>query len=132
MNDLYKIAAQNKTRFSSNRGELTAEQLFDLSLVELNTIGLAIKKKIADLSVESLIEVTKTDPEKKRHENSLAIVMDVIATKQAAAVAEEKRKANSIKRTKLLDELAARDDKALTKASKAELLRQLDALDLEE
>lgn len=129
--DLYKFAVQNKLRFASQRGELTSEQLYDLPLIELNTIGLAVKKRIADLSVESLIEVTKSDPEKKKFEVALDIVKDIIATKQAEVLAAEDRKAKSIKRTKILDALASKEDAALIKASKADLLRQLDALDSE-
>lgn len=135
--DIYKYAAQNRLRFASCRGDLNVEQLFQLPLkdtsdgFDLNTVAKNVSKVLKVTDEESFVDEAKPTPLAKNFTVALEIVKDVIATKQAENQATLDRIERSKKRAKLLDAMAAKDESALAKASKAELQRQLDALDTE-
>ncbi len=134
MEDIYKFATKNALRFPSKRGDLTAEQLFDLPLksqtgFDLDTVARTINAQLKGVSEESFVEDTSADPRKQALAIALAVVKDVIATKQAenrAAVAKTQRVAE---RKKILDAIAAKKDQQLTAASLDDLEKQLAALD---
>lgn len=134
MSDIYKFAAQNALRFPSKRGELTAEQLFDLPLksqtgFDLDTVARTINGQLKGVSEESFVEDTAADPIKKSLAVSLDIVKDVIATKQAENRATLDKARKATERKKILDAMAAKRDQALTAASMEELEKQLAELD---
>ena len=131
---MYKFAAKNKLRFSSVRGDLTAEQLFDLPLkspngFDLNTVAKEINGELKATGEESFVEDTTNDPRREALVVSLEIVKDVIKTKQE----ENSARLNKLKRTeerrKILDALSAKKDQALTAASVEELEKKLAELD---
>jgi hypothetical protein len=126
--NIFETAARKKLRFPSTKGELTAEQLFDLPLVQLDTVARSIHSELKSITEESFIDV-KPDPRRPELETKLEIVKHVIAVKvkeRDDAIAAQERAA---KRRKLLDAIAAKEDEALTTASKEDLLKQLAALD---
>lgn len=132
--DIYKFAAQNALRFPSKRGDLTAEQLFDLPLksqtgFDLDTVARSINGRLKLVSEESFVEDTTADPSRQALAVALDVVKDVIATKQAEnrAAADKARKA--VERKKILDAIAAKKDQSLTAASMEDLEKQLAALD---
>lgn len=132
--DIYKFAAQNALRFPSKRGDLTAEQLFDLPLksqtgFDLDTVARSINGRLKLVSEESFVEDTTADPSRQALAVALDVVKDVIATKQAEnrAAADKTRKA--VERKKILDAIAAKKDQSLTAASMEDLEKQLAALD---
>jgi len=133
--DIYKFAAQNCLRFSSSRGSLSVENLFQLDLdkardgCDLNTIGLAIKNQLKTLGEDSLVETKAENPAKKALEVALEIVKDVIKTKQEAAAAAEQRQHKMQLRMKLLDAIDAKENEKLTTASIDDLKKQLEALE---
>jgi len=131
---MYKFAAQNRLRFESIRGELTAEQLFDLPLksnsgFDLDTIARGVNAELKAMAEESFVETTTANPRKKALEVSLEIVKDVIKTKQDANAARLSRAKRIEERRKILDALAAKKDQALTAASVDELEKKLAELD---
>lgn len=134
MSDIYKIAAQTGLRFSTNRGDITVEQLFHLPLksqsgCDLDTTARTINNELKSVTEESFVEEAKPDPRKTQLEVSLAVVKDVIATKQAENAAELAKIHRSAERKKLLDAIAAKKDAALTTASMEELEKKLAELD---
>ena len=134
MSDIYKFAAQTKLRFPSKRGELTAEQLFELPLksatgFDLDTVAKAINAQLKDASEESFVEADSVSPEKRRLAVALDVVKDVIKTKQEENKAVRDRAERAAKRKQLLDAIAAKKDQALTAASLEDLEKQLTALD---
>lgn len=48
-------ASKKKLRFATSKGELSTEQLWDLSLTSLDTIAKAVNKRIKDSEEESFI-----------------------------------------------------------------------------
>lgn len=134
MSEAYKFAAQNRLRFPSKRGDLTAEDLFQLPLkstsgFDLDTVAKGINSQLKGASEESFVEDTTADPRRESLKVALEVVKDVIATRQAenrAALAKTQRAAD---RKKILDAIAAKKDDALTKASLEELEKKLTELD---
>lgn len=53
---MYKEALQKKLRFKTNKGMITTEDLFDLSLQNLNTLAIMLDKKISEAPKKSFIE----------------------------------------------------------------------------
>lgn len=136
MSDIYKFAAQNKLRFASNRGGsgLTIEQLFELPLksptgLDLDNVAKIVNTELKSMTEESFVEDASINPRKVALEIGLAICKDVIATKQAENAAHRAKIDRAEKRRKILDAINAKDDAALTTATKEELEKQLAALD---
>lgn len=132
--EIYKIAAQKGIRFPSNRGDLTVEQLFSLSLrsgdgFDLDIVARTINNDLKGLTEESFVEDTRSNPRKTELEVSLEIVKDVIKTKQAEQQAALNRSQKAIERKKILDAMSQKKDAALTTASLEELEQKLAALE---
>lgn len=132
--DIYKFAAQNKLAFPSRRGELTVSDLFDLPLksttgFDLDTVAKAINTQLKGVTEESFVAEAVADPKQELLATALAVVKDVIATKQAENKAAREKAERAVERRKLLDAIAAKKDAALTAASMDELEKKLAALD---
>lgn len=131
--DIYKFAAQNKLVFSSIRGNLSVDQLFDLPLTsragfDLDTVAKNINAELKSESEESFVN-TSSNPRKKTLEVALEIVKDVIATKQEANAALLARQQRAEERKKILDAIGAKKDQQLSQASLEELEKKLSELD---
>lgn len=125
---IFETAARKKFRFPSNKGELTAEQLFDLPLVQLDGVARTVHGELKSITEESFIDV-KPDPRRPELETKLEVVKHVIAVKVKERDDSIKAQERTAQRRKLLDAIARKDDEALTTASKEDLLKQLADLD---
>ena len=130
--NLHEYAARNKLRFASPRGELTAEQLWDVPLrsrddFNLNAVAKAANKAWKDISEESFVETAKT-PEHVRRETALEVVKHVIDAKLLEEEVAKKRADNKIEKEKLLEILAEKQDGKLSELSEKELRRRIAAL----
>lgn len=129
--DIYKFAAQKRLRFSSVKGDLTAEQLFDLPLksqtgsADLDTVARTINNELKGLDQESFVDVGISSPRKQLLENALAIVKDVIKTKQDANAADLLRRDNRERKQKLLAILERKEDEKLSATSIEDIKKQL-------
>ncbi|WP_192246171.1 hypothetical protein [Mesorhizobium silamurunense] len=137
--DIFEIAARRKFRFPSAKGELTVEQLWDLPLVagspitrdvkvDLDTVARSINAELKGVTEESFVNINP-DPRKGEFTAKLDIVKHIISAKQAEAAAAKTAAERAEKRRKLVDAIASKDDEALTKASKEDLLKQLEEMD---
>lgn len=124
----FKIAARRKTRFPSNRGDLTAEQLYDLNLGTLDSIARLINGELRSLTEDSFVEV-KPDPRKGHLSDALELVKEIIADKVADRDRAEKRAKKASLKQAIGEALARKKNEELTSASAEELQKQLDALD---
>ena len=77
---IYKIAASSKLRFASSKGQLTVEDLFDLSLPNLDALAKTVRRELKYAEEEESFIETKS-PENTVLELKLEILKDVIATK---------------------------------------------------
>ena len=133
--DIFAFATRHKLRFQSARGELTAEQLWDVPLrttgssdgFNLNSVAKTANKAWRDISEESFVATAQT-PEHVRREIALEVVKYVIDVKITEEDNAKTRAANRIEKEKLLAILAEKQDGKLSELSEKELQRRIAAL----
>ncbi|MBN7759739.1 hypothetical protein JYP52_01205 [Nitratireductor aquibiodomus] len=128
--NIFETATRKKLRFPSNKGELTAEQLWDLPLTSLDTIARQINQDLKAVSEEGFINV-KPDPRKPDLETKLEVLKHIIAVRLKAVEDAKSASARSEKRRKLAEALANKEEQDLAQLSKEEILKQLEELDTE-
>ena len=124
---MYKTALKEGYLYKTSRGMATTQDLFDLSLENLNTVGQSIIANIEQDGKTSLISTNVTNPTNAR---KLEIVKDIIADKLAEKAAKIDAKAKAEKKRKLLEILSRKQDASLEAKTEAELLSELQALDM--
>jgi hypothetical protein len=132
MNDLFITASRRKFRYSSERGDLTTEQLWELPLVSkngfnLNTVAVSVNTELKGLAQESFVEVS-SNPRRKDLEDMLEVVKHIIHVKQAESKAASDRVAKAALKRKLQDAIEAKEGQALLGSSLEDLKAQLEAL----
>ena len=109
--NLFEQASRDKLRFSTNKGDLTVEQLWDLPLqstrggLSLDAVARSVNAKLKAVSEESFVSTTN-NPEKAAHERALDILKHIIAVRQeenAQKRTEAERKAEKERLLSLLD-----------------------------
>ena len=122
MADLFKVAAKKKYRFNF-KGQITTEDLWDLSVEDLDKIYKNLKSQQKNASEESLLQtVSKEDRElSNKIEIIKTIVMDKLAAKERAMKAAEKKAQNQ----RILEIMADKQDAALKEKSIDELQAML-------
>lgn len=124
---MYKKASKLKLRFSTSKGNLSTEDLWDLSLEQLDAIAVKLDEQIEKSPRKSFIKTASKVNETL--ELKFAIVKDVIDTKMAEQAARENQQAKSAQRQKLLELIAEKEDSELKGKSTDELRKMLDELD---
>ncbi len=132
-NTMFETATRSKIRFTSPRGELSTEQLWDVPLRSKDGFNLDAVAKAANAALKALTEEsfvsTERTPAHAKAELTLELVKYVIATKLAEEAAAAKRAENRAEREKLLAILAEKQAGKLTELSEKELQRRINALD---
>lgn len=118
----FKLASQQKLRFQTNKGLLSVEQLWDLSLEDLDALAVSLETEHKESSKKSFI--VKTSAKDKTAKLRFDVVLDVLNTKveaEQAALAERERKANN---EKIIGIIADKQDESL----KGKSIKQLEAM----
>ena len=123
---MYKYAAKQSLRYDTARGTLNTEDLFGLSLADLDVLAKSLNRQIKEADEESFIKpvTANTMPLKV----SFEIVKDVIATKIADQEAAEKRIETRKKKQRIMELIAQKQDEALSDKSEEDLKKMLDEL----
>lgn len=126
MENIFEFASRHRLRFSY-KGSISTEDLWNLSLTELDSIFKMLNKQFKTSQEESLLE-TKSK-ENKDLEVKIAIVKYIVAAKQKEA--EEKLQAEERKKRKqkIMEVMEARKDKKLEEMSDEELVKELASLE---
>lgn len=108
--NLFEYATRNKIRFSTERGYLTVEDLWDLPLtstrgLSLDQVGRDLRKAIREHEEESLVEVY--NPIENEMTIMFNIVKHIIDTKQQENL-NRKNKAEKDLKIKKLEEILVR------------------------
>ncbi len=124
MSDLFKVASRKKYRFNY-KGVISVEDLWDLSVEELDSIYKKLKAQQKNNNEESLLQsVTKEDKELANKIDIIkTIVVDKLAAKERALKAAEKKAQNQ----RILEILADKKDAALKEKSIEELQAMITA-----
>ena len=117
----FKYAAKKQLRFPF-RGMISVEDLFNLSLVDLDSIYKSLKKQQKNSAEESLIEKTVQDTEL---EVKLAIIKEIFDDKKAAQDKAKKAMEKKAKAQRILEIMSKKQDEALQNMSEDELKAQL-------
>lgn len=123
---MYKKASKLKLRFTSSRGNLGVEDLWDLSLEQLDAIAVKLDEQIEKSPRKSFIKTTNKNNEVL--ELKFSIVKDIIETKLAEKADAEDQQSKNAKRQKILELLEKKRETALERKSEEELLKMLDEL----
>jgi hypothetical protein len=124
---MYKKALRTKLRFSTTKGKLTTEDLFDLSLTDLNNLAISLDKKLSETPRKSFI--SDIAPDTQEDELRFNIVKDVITLKLAERNAAQNAKAKAAEKAQLLEILHRKKNEALENLSVAEIEAKLASLE---
>ena len=121
--DLRNVCAHNKDRNITNA---TVEDLWDLSLEQLDPIAINLSKRLKESQTESFIKTrTKDTTELELKFNIVKHIIDVKLQEQEERTVAAEKKA---KRQKILDLMAKKQDAELESKSYEELAKELEAL----
>lgn len=117
--NIFEYITRNATRFPY-KGSISVEELWQLSVTELDKIYKVLnKKKKVEAEEESLLSTKSAADEEL--EVQIAVIKHIVAVKLAEKDARDKAKANKEQRQKLLEIKARRQEEALENLSDAEL-----------
>jgi hypothetical protein len=123
---IFEKATRMKLRFTTTKGKLITEDLWDLNLKQLNTLAKSLNKELKE-SKESdfLEEENKEDIVLKL---KFDIVLYILNTKKAELNEHKDFVLKKANKAKLLDILAKKQDAALENLSEEELKKKIDEL----
>lgn len=127
--DIFKQATKLKLRFSSVRGDLTVEDLWDLPLtsksnLSLDGVGKPIQKALRESDEDSLVAVPTTS---KNELNSLrlAIIKEIISVKQEENLTKQNQAAIESQKALLKQALASKKVDEINSLSVEEIEKRL-------
>lgn len=123
---MFETAARTKMRFPF-RGQISTEDLFDLSVEDLDTIFKSLNSQLKQVNEESLLQA-KTDHDKEL-DTKIEIIKHIVATKITESNARIQAKERKEKKDKILEILASKQEESLQNKSQEELIEMLNALD---
>lgn len=124
--NIFEVAVRNKMRFPY-KGLISVEDLWDLPVVNLDTIFKALNSQLKQAKEESLLDV------KSKQDQELDIKIEIIKHIVKVKVEEEQEKLQAKekreKRQKIMGILATKEDQDLENKSPEELKKMLHELD---
>lgn len=121
--NIFEYAVRNKIRFPF-KGMISVEDLWDLSLENLDSIYKTLNKQIKQSEEESLL-ITKTSVDTEL-EIQIAIVKYIVSVKLEEQEAREKVAAKKAQKQKIMSIIATKEDEALQNRSVEELRKMLE------
>ena len=125
MENIFEIATRTKMRFPF-KGQISVEDLWDLSVKDLDAIYKTLNAQAKKSQEESLL-TTKTK-EDETISVQIEIVKYIVTTKLAEAEAVKKSIELKEKKQKIMKIMSAKQDEALHNMSVDELQKMLDSL----
>ena len=124
--NIFEVAVRSKMRFPF-RGLVSTEDLWDLTVEDLDTIFKALNGQIKQVKEESLLNNrTKED---KILDTKIEIIKYIVSIKLAELELKLKEKENKAKKQKILSILSVKQDEEIQNKSVDELTAMLNDLD---
>jgi hypothetical protein len=123
--NIFEYAVRNKIRFPF-KGMISVEDLWDLSLANLDSIYKALNKQVKQSEEESLL-VTKNNVDTEL-EVQIAIVKHIVSIKLEEKEAREKAVAKNAQKQKIMAIIATKEDEELHNSSVDDLRKMLEEL----
>ena len=124
--NLFEIASRNRYRFATNRGNVTTEDLWDLSLEDLDASYKGYAAQLKTATEDSLLTPATENTEA---ENKRDLLVFVVRTKQADAEKRTQAKLRRQQAARVRELIANTHDEALAGKSAEELHGLLAALE---
>lgn len=122
---LFQTACFTRYRFDTQIGQLSTEEVCQLSLTQLNTLAKSLNKQVKELEEEDFINNLQSN---HHLANKFEIVKFVIQHKLDLRQKAEDEEAKESRKRKILEILAEKEDSTLTEMSKEDLLKELNSL----
>ena len=123
--NIFEYASRNKVRFPF-KGMISVEDLWDLSLTNLDSIYKTLNKQVKQSEEESLLS-TKASVDTEL-EVQIAIVKHIVSVKLVEKEAAEKASAKKAQKQKIMSIIATKENEALQNSSIDDLKKMLDEL----
>lgn len=124
--NIFEYAVRNKVRFPF-KGMISVEDLWDLSVTNLDSIYKTLNKQVKQSEEESLLTTkTSVDTELKIQ---IDIIKYIVSVKLEEQEAREKAATKKAQKQKIMDIIASKEDEALQNSSVDDLKKMLDKLD---
>lgn len=123
--NLFEGAARAKYRFPY-KGLITAEDLWDLSLQDLDRVFKALNAEAKQTQEESLLKVK--DEHSEILERKIEIVKHIVAVKQAEIAAVKEAADRKAQKQRIMEIIAKKEDDALASMSLEDLKKMADGM----
>lgn len=120
---MFKQASKMKLRFATSKGNLSVEDLWDLNLITLDKLAVALDEEISKSPRKSFI--AETTPENEVAKLKLDILKDIIKTKMEEKNKKDAEKQRLSEKNKLLEILAKKQNESLENLSIEELQKRI-------
>ena len=124
---MFEKASRLKFRFPTARGHVSTEDLWDMSLPQLNVVAKDLNKNVKESKEEDFLEV-KSD-EDTLAKSQFDIVIHIMNVKKDEQKARLGAAAKKVERDKLLDILSRKQAGALESLSVEEIQKKLQELE---
>lgn len=124
--NMFEVATRTKMRFPF-KGMVSAEDLWDLSVQNLDKVFKTLNSQRKEAQEESLLNVKSSEDEVL--DTQIAIVKYIVSVKLEEQAARVKAAENKEKKQKIMALMAKKDDEAMENMSKEELQKLLDELE---
>lgn len=125
-NEMFIMATRNKFRFPF-RGQISVEDLWDLSVENLDSVYKALNSQVKKAKEESLLNTKSREDE--IIEMQIEVVKYIVNVKQDESAKRVAAKEKRARKQKILEVLAAKEDADLQNKSSEELQAMLADLD---
>lgn len=123
---MFKQASKMKLRFATSKGNLSVEDLWDLSLPVLDKLAVSYDEELAKSPRKSFI--TNNAPSNTELELKFNIVKEIITDKLKEKADKETAKSKSAEKERLLELLAKKQSEKLESLSEEELMKRISEL----
>lgn len=124
--NMFEVATRTKMRFPF-KGMISVEDLWDLSVQNLDKVFKTLNSQRKEAQEESLLNTKSSEDE--RLDTQIEIVKYIVNVKLEEQAARVKDAENKEKKQKIMALMAKKDDEAMENMSKEELQRLLDELE---
>ena len=125
--NIFEYATRKKVRFSY-KGSISTEDLWDLSLTELDKIFKGLNERVRQNQEESLLERKEKSQEEELLDVQVALVRHIVSVKLEEAEERKRQAERKEQKQRILAVIAEKQDEALKGSSIAELQKMLEDL----
>lgn len=126
MENIYKQATKSNLRFESSKGLRSTEELWDLSLQELDSIYKSLNSQRKQNEEESLLAVKSSSS--MDLDLKIEVVKDIVATKIAESKAKVDAASRAAHKQKVLEAIDRKKDSQLADMSLEDLMALANSL----